>query len=122
MPSKNFEDLEIWQEAKSLAVDIFKMWEQLDGRGYFGLRDQMQRSVVSIASNIAEGKERKSATEFVRYLYIAKGSSGELRTQLSIFRELQIATVSDVDIFVERTLVLSRKISRLISTICEMRE
>jgi len=80
MNEKNFENLEVWQEGKNLAVDIIKMWEAIDSRGYFGLRDQMQRSAVSIASNIAEGRERKSAVEFMRFLYIAKGSVGELRT------------------------------------------
>jgi len=53
----------------------------------FGLRDQLRRSAVSIASNIAEGKERETVPEFIRFLYIAKGSAGELRTQLYIAKQ-----------------------------------
>ena len=121
MGKTNFKDLEIWQEGKKLAVDILKMWEKLDGRGHFGLKDQMQKSAVSIPSNVAEGSERKSATEFMRYLYIAKGSAAELRTQLYILKELKIAKSVDIDEFVEKTDMLSRKIQRLISVISSNR-
>ena len=54
----------------------------------FGLKDQIRRSAVSIPSNIAEGYERKSNIEFIRFLYIAKGSAGELRTQLYLAKDL----------------------------------
>ena len=117
MAKNNFKDLEIWQEGKKLAVDIFRIWEELDSRGHFGLRDQMQRAAVSIPSNIAEGSERKSAIEFIRYLYISKSSAAELRTQLYIFKELIVAKNIDVDGLVERTDMISRKIQRLISVI-----
>ena len=117
MERMNFLDLEVWQEGKALAVDIIKMWECLDSRGYFSLQDQMQRSAVSISSNIAEGRERKSVVEFERFLFIAKGSVAELRTQLLIFDHLDISKDIDVDSFVKRTIVLSKKISRLISSL-----
>lgn len=119
MGKRNFEDLIIWQDGKVLAVDIFKMWKRIDNRGYFSLQDQMQRSAVSIPSNIAEGSERKSAAEFIRYLYIAKGSAAELRTQLLIFDELEISDGINVPVLIERTLKLSKQISRLISSISE---
>jgi len=54
----------------------------------FGFRDQLRRSAVSIPSNIAEGKERETVSEFIRFLYIAKGSAGELKTQLHISKEI----------------------------------
>jgi four helix bundle protein len=54
----------------------------------FGFRDQLRRAAVSIASNIAEGKERETTAEFIRFLYIAKGSAGELRTQLYIANKI----------------------------------
>lgn len=53
-----------------------------------GFRDQLRRSAVSIASNIAEGKERETVREFIRFLYIAKGSAGEVKTQLYIAKEV----------------------------------
>lgn len=116
---KNFTDLEIWRLGKELAVDIFKMWESIDSRGFFGLRDQMQRAAVSISSNIAEGSERRSAPDYVRFLYISKGSVAELRTQLTILGELKISDDVQIAGFIERTEILSRKIQRLISVICE---
>ena len=77
----NFEELEVWKRASRLAALIIKLVEPLR---LFGLKDQMVRSCVSIPSNIAEGAERDSNREFRRFLSFAKGSSGELRTQIYI--------------------------------------
>jgi len=83
--SKRFEDLEVWKKAYNLAVKIYKMFA---GCKDFGFKDQITRSALSIPSNIAEGFERSSNKEFIHYLYIAKGSCGELRTQLYIAIEI----------------------------------
>lgn len=83
-----FEDLEVWQEATSLAVEVYAVSKNGDFSQDFGFRDQLRRAAVSIASNIAEGKERETIPEFIRYLYIAKGSAGELKTQLVIARQI----------------------------------
>ncbi len=83
-----FEDLDVWKESTSLSVDIYRISEEGRLRRDFGLVDQLRRSAVSIASNIAEGKERKTSAELIRFLYIAKGSAGELRTQLHIAKEI----------------------------------
>jgi len=79
--SKGFEDLLVWQRAARLSAEIYK--ELLDLKDY-GFKDQITRSGLSIASNIAEGSERESGKEFVRFLSYAKGSAGELRTQIYI--------------------------------------
>ena len=79
-----FEDLQCWQEAGTLAIEIYRISRGGEIGKDYGLRDQLRRSAVSIASNIAEGKERETPAEFVRFLYIAKGSAGELKTQLYI--------------------------------------
>ena len=68
--------------------EIYNITEQTSFSKDFGLKDQIRRSAVSIPSNIAEGYERKSNTEFIRFLYIAKGSAGELRTQLYLAMDL----------------------------------
>ena len=81
MAYRSFEDLEIWQRACSLAVRVYEVLQ--DCKDY-GLKDQMTRAAVSIASNIAEGAERDSKAEFIRFLHIAKGSAAELRTQVYI--------------------------------------
>lgn len=79
-----FENLEVWKESTSLAIDIYRLSQDGELSKDFSFRDQIRRSAVSIASNVAEGKERETVPELVRSLYIAKGSAGELKTQLYI--------------------------------------
>ncbi|MCH7225216.1 four helix bundle protein [Haloferula sp. A504] len=79
MAMHNFEELEVWKRSSRLAVSILGA---VDSIKLFSLRDQMARACTSIPSNIAEGAERDSNKEFRRFLAIAKGSAGELRTQL----------------------------------------
>jgi four helix bundle protein len=88
MGYQNFKELKVWQEAKMLAIDIYKLTSQGKFLKDFGLKEQIQRSSVSIASNIAEGYERNSDKDFIRFLLIAKGSLAELRTQLEIAKEI----------------------------------
>ena len=78
-PIRRFEDLEVWKEGMQLAVQVYEAMK--DSRD-LGLKGQMQRAAVSIPSNIAEGYERGSNREFVQFLHYAKGSCGELRTQI----------------------------------------
>lgn len=78
---QSFETLLIWQEGMQICYLIY---DQLKHCRDFGLKSQMERSAVSIPSNIAEGYELNSDRGFIRHLYIAKGSCGELRTQLNI--------------------------------------
>ena len=84
MQIKNFEDLEIWQTARRLAQEIYICSRSPKFSKDFALRDQMQRAAVSVMSNIAEGFERGGNQEFVQFLYIAKGSCGEVRSQLYV--------------------------------------
>lgn len=79
---KKFEDLEIWQMARDMARDTEALIRGNDFRHNFTLIDQMRRSSGSIMDNIAEGFEREGNKEFIHFLTIAKGSNGELRSQL----------------------------------------
>ena len=80
MATTTFEDLDVWKRGWQLAVDVCVATH--DSKNY-GLKDQMQRSAISIPSNIiAEGAERDSDSDFIRFLRYSKGSCGELRTQL----------------------------------------
>ena len=81
----SFEDLEVWKRGCRVSVEI--LWLLKDCKDYV-LKDQMSRAAISIASNIAEGAERGSKAEFVRFLHIAKGSAAELRTQLYIVAKI----------------------------------
>ena len=85
MAYTSFENLEVWKRACRLAVEICILVR--DCRDYV-LKDQMSRAAISIASNIAEGAERGSKAEFIRFLNIAKGSAAELRTQIYIAAKL----------------------------------
>lgn len=88
MATTTFEDLEVWKRGCQLAVDVCVATHSSKN---YGLKDQMQRSAVSIPSNIAEGAERDSDGDFIRFLRISKGSCGELRTQLYISERVQKA-------------------------------
>ncbi|PYQ29823.1 MAG: four helix bundle protein [Acidobacteria bacterium] len=79
---ERFEDLEIWQEARALAGNIYRASRSGPFARDFGFRDQICRAVVSISSNIAEGFERYSPREFAYFLRIAKASCGEVRSEL----------------------------------------
>jgi four helix bundle protein len=79
-----FEDLIIWQKAVDLARDIYQLTEAAGLRTDFGLKDQLRRAAVSISANIAEGFERRSRNEYLNFLNIAKGSSGEVRSLLAV--------------------------------------
>jgi four helix bundle protein len=84
MAYRSFEELEVWKRASQLAVSLY---QQLEDWKDYSFRDQMQRAVISIASNIAEGSER-GGKDFVRFLRIASGSAAELRTQVYIAQRL----------------------------------
>lgn len=84
MAVKYFEDLEVWKEARRLTQRVYQATEDSRFSKDFGLRDQIQRAAVSIMSNIAEGFERGGNQEFIQFLYIAKGSCGEVRSQLYV--------------------------------------
>jgi four helix bundle protein len=88
MSYQEFKELRVWQEAKGLAVEIYRITQTAKFSKDYGLREQVQRAAVSVASNIAEGYEKNSNKDFVRNLLIAKGSLAELRTQLEIGLEI----------------------------------
>ena len=87
MGYNSFEELDVWKRACRLAVVIY---ESLRNCRDYGLKDQITRSAVSIASNIAEGAERNSRSEYIRFFHIAKGSAAELRTQVYIAQQIGI--------------------------------
>ncbi len=80
----NFEDLDVWKKSRKLVNEIYSLTKKQRFSKDFGLVDQIRRSGVSVMSNIAEGFERGSNTEFIRFLYIAKASCGETRSHLFI--------------------------------------
>ncbi len=82
--ARRFEELHIYQRARELAKEIYKITKSEGFARDFGLIDQIRRASVSVLSNIAEGFDRGGKQEFIQFLYIAKGSCGEVRAQLHI--------------------------------------
>ena len=110
MAYQSFEDLEVWQRACRLSVSIFQTFRTCKE---FSLKDQIQRSGLSIPSNIAEGSERGSSKDFAHFLNIAKGSCGELRTQLYIARKLELLTKPAFDVLIGESKELSAMLEGL---------
>jgi len=110
----SFEDLEVWKKACRLSVDVYRQLK--DVRDY-GIKDQMCRASVSIASNIAEGSERKSKADFVRFLRISMGSAAELRTQIYIACEIELIPKEISKEFIERTKSISQMLQALIRSL-----
>jgi four helix bundle protein len=92
---ERFEDIKAWQAAKDLVSAIYRVTAQGQFAKDFGLRDQVRRASVSVMSNIAEGFERSSDREFRRFLYIAKGSAGEVRSHLFVAVDLGYITAEE---------------------------
>jgi four helix bundle protein len=84
MQYKRFEDLPVWQEAVELSRLIYEFTALEMFRPYPGLRDQLERAALSISNNIAEGFERGTTNELLAFLYIARGSAGEVRSMLRL--------------------------------------
>ena len=111
---QKLEDIEVWRKACRLAVDIYKLSFQEGLAKDWGLRDQIRRSAVSIPSNIAEGFERDSKPEFRRFLLIAKGFCGELRTQLLIIKALDIIQKENINTLLSDCIEISSMIQGLV--------
>lgn len=81
---KAFEDIEAWQKARDLVRRVYHISQGSEFSRDYALKDQMRRAAISIMSNIAEGFERNGNKEFIHFLSIAKGSAGEVRSQLYV--------------------------------------
>jgi len=112
MGIERFEDIIAWQKAKELTVKIYHSFEVSKD---FGFNDQIQRASVSVMNNIAEGFERKSNKEFKQFLYIAKGSCGEVRSMLIIAHELKKINTSDYEVLLSLSLEISRMLFGLVN-------
>ncbi len=107
MAYQSFEDLDVWKRSCKQAVEICKAVEKWTN---FGLKDQMQRSAISVPSNIAEGQERNTDPDFLRFLGYAQGSNSELRTQIYIAARLNLFPQE----FIDPTITESKEISAML--------
>ena len=107
-----FEKLKIWQRSARLACDVIELFE---GNRNFALKDQILQSSLSVPSNISEGEERETLKEKIRFYYYAKGSCGELLTQLLIAIETSSVPKEPALLLVQET----REIAKVIATIIQ---
>ena len=117
MVAKRFEELVIWQKSRDFAKMIYSLTRTLAFAKDYGLKDQIQRAAVSVSSNIAEGFERNGNVEFTNFLFIAKGSCGEVRSQLYIAYDLNYITQVQFEEAVSQSVELSNLIYSFIKSL-----
>jgi four helix bundle protein len=108
---ERFEDIVAWQKAKELSIAIYSQFR--DCRDY-GFKDQICRAAVSIMNNIAEGFERQTNNELRQYLFIAKGSSGEVRSMLHLVSDLNYISTSQYKQLHDNSTEIARMLSGFI--------
>jgi four helix bundle protein len=111
MAYQSFEDLDVWKRACRLAVEVIRAFS--DSKEYV-FKDQMTRAAVSIPSNIAEGYERDSRLDVIRFFRIAKGSAAELRTQSYLAMKLELLPHGQCQTFIQECKEISAMLQGLI--------
>ena len=111
----SFEEILSWQKARALNAEIYKITKlNKSFNGDYSLKDQIRRASVSITSNIAEGFERQTTKEFIRFLYIAKASAGEVRSQLYVAFDVDYITKNEFEELKKKVNEVSKLISGLL--------
>ena len=111
---EKFEDIEMWQTARSLVLFIYRQTSRKPFSIDYGLKDQIQRAAVSVMSNIVEGFERGGNKEFLQFLYIAKASSAEVKSLSYVAFDLGYIDEESFNIIQNETTSVSRQISGLV--------
>lgn len=115
MRIERFEEINAWQEARKLTNMVYEVTKHQNFAKDFGLRDQVRRAAVSIMSNIAEGYESQSKDDFVRFLYYAKRSAGEVRSELYVARDQKYLDVKEYESLLAQAEICVKMISKFIS-------
>ena len=113
---RNFRELDVWKSAMEIAQQIYLLCRNLPTEERFGLSAQLQRSAVSIPSNIAEGAGRNHSKEFVQFLHIAMASSFELETQLILANKLGYLRENDTHPLLDKLTILQKQLNAFIKT------
>ena len=119
MGLQKYEDLIVWRKSMDLVVEIYKIVKLLPDEELYVISYQMRKAAVSISSNIAEGQERNTTKDFIKYLYIAKGSKGELETQLLICARMQYLTQSQIKVAQNLLSEIGKMLNALIHSLSE---
>jgi four helix bundle protein len=114
---KSYKELDVWQKAVSLAIDIYKIAEKLPHSEKFGLASQIQRAATSVPANIAEGWGRGSTKEYIQFLHIARGSLLELETHIIITQKLDYISNDQLNEICGSIEGIAKMLNRLINTL-----
>ena len=117
MNTSDFKDLKVWQKSMDIAVDMYAFIKSLPQEEKFCLGDQMRRCSISIPSNIAEGHNRNSTKDYIRFLSISRGSVAELQTQLILCMRLEYLDENVFSMFNLRLVEIDKMLSSLIRTL-----
>lgn len=109
-----FEDIIAWQKGQDVAVEIYRVFGKSKD---FGFKDQVQRASVSISNNIAEGFDRMSNKEFIRFLYIAQGSCSEVKSMLYLAKRLEYIDEQTTIRLIEKSSEIGKIINGLIKSL-----
>lgn len=112
---ERFEDLPIWQEAVSLGVAVYRLTSNGVLAKDYSVKDQLRRAVISISNNIAEGFEYNNNKSFITFLRYAKGSAGELRSNLYVLTESSMIHNNEYDELYPKLVTLSQNIKGFIN-------
>lgn len=111
MVIKRFEEMKVWQDSRKITKLIYQISSSGKFAKDYGLRDQIQRASVSVMSNIAEGYERDSNREFIKYLGYSKGSIGEVRSLLYVALDNEYVTEAKFEELRDESIAISQQIS-----------
>ena len=114
MKIQKFEDMKVWQDSRMFVNQIYKCTSNEKFNTDFGLRDQIQRAAISVMTNIAEGYERDSNKELIRFLIYSKGSAGEIRSLLYVAKDLSYLTEMEFSEHYETAISIIKQISNFI--------
>ena len=117
MTIQSFKDLEVWQLARKLVSTIYTLTKPFPKEEIYGLTSQIRRSAISIPSNIAEGRAKRSTGDYIRFLNIAYGSCAELETQLLIAQDLGYCKEHEVDPMLTMIYQINRMLNGLINSL-----
>lgn len=118
---RDFRKYEVWQDGVNLSIEIYRLTELFPKQEAYALANQLQRAIVSIPSNIAEGSSRESEFDFARFLEIALGSTYEVETQIQIAYQLSYITKDQLENLLQKLQSLEKRLANLINMLRKRR-
>ena len=116
---RTYKDLKVWRKSFNLCISVYRVTTSFPPAERFGLTAQVRRATVSVPSNIAEGYARETTRDYIRHLWIARGSLAEVETQLMLSRELRMVDLPKLEALLTDVAEVERMLSALIRSLKE---